>query len=318
MDLEVEATPPSQYKVSYRPESRGLYKLHILFNNREVNGSPFTITVYPYPDQLNHPVRVVTDLNKPYGVAVNSRGEMIVSECDAHQVSVFNGKRNNILTIGSHGDSLAQMIEPAGIAIDDADNIYVSSEHKLQKFTSSGELIKCVGKKGSGHQEFDDPRGITLHNNHVYACDRKNDRIQVLNLNLGFVHSISPYGKRRCEFNGPFDVQFDSTGLMYIAEYNNKRVQVMDINGCFLREFGQDGNVKLKGPSAIHIVDRFVYVSDFNGHCIVVYETSGQFVTTFGKLGNMEGEFKTPYCITSCASGHIYVCDWSNKRVQIF
>ena len=32
------------------------------------------------------------------------------------------------------------MISPAGIAIDDMD---VSSDHELQKFTSSGELIVC-------------------------------------------------------------------------------------------------------------------------------------------------------------------------------
>ena len=89
-------------------------------------------------------------------------------------------------------------------------------------------------------------------------------------MDLNFVHSIIPRGKGRCEFNGPFDVQFDNAGLMYIAEYNNRRVQLMNSSGCFLREFGQEENVKLKGPSAIHIADKFVYVSDFNGHCVVV------------------------------------------------
>ena len=37
-----------------------------------------------------------------------------------------------------------QKHSPACIAVDDTYNIYVSSEHKLQKFTSS-ELIKCIG-----------------------------------------------------------------------------------------------------------------------------------------------------------------------------
>ena len=44
---------------------------------------------------------------------------------------------------------------PAGVAVDDTDNIYVSSQHKLQKFTSSGELIKCIGRRGSKEEEFD-------------------------------------------------------------------------------------------------------------------------------------------------------------------
>ena len=61
-----------------------------------------------------------------------------------------------------------------------------------------------------------------------------------------------------------------------------------------------------------------MYVSDNRGHCIVVYETSGQFVTSFGGRGQKEGKFQHPDCITSCANGFIRVCDWDNKRVQIF
>ena len=38
------------------------------------------MTVYPDPTQLGSPVRVVKDLKGPYGIASNSRGEMIVSE----------------------------------------------------------------------------------------------------------------------------------------------------------------------------------------------------------------------------------------------
>jgi tripartite motif-containing protein 2/3/tripartite motif-containing protein 71 len=278
------------------------------------------MTVYPDPTQLGHPVRVVTELNRPYGIAVNSRGEIVISECDGHNISVFDEKGKSAKKFGSHGDSPEQMIYPAGIAIDDADNVYVSSEHKLQKFTkaSSGEfeLKKCIGQKGSGENDFDDPRGVTLYKNQLYVCDRNNDRIQVLNLDLNFVDTITSSGKGICEFNKPFDVQFDNDGNMYIAEYGNKRVQVMDSNGCYLREFGQE---RLKGPSAICIVDdRFVYVSDFNGHCIVVYETSGQFVTSFGRRGHEEGEFDYPCCITSCADGFIHVCDFWNNRVQIF
>ena len=42
---------------------------------------------------------------------------------------------------------------------------------KLQKFTSTGELIKCVGRKGGKEGEFDDPHGLTLRDNLVYVCD---------------------------------------------------------------------------------------------------------------------------------------------------
>ena len=316
--LCVVVTSPSRYEVSYTAVSRGQHKLHVQVNDREINGSPFTVTVYLDPTQLGRPVRVVTRLNRPYGITFNKCGEMIVSECGGHRVSIFDIRGQKIRTFGSHGDSPDQMVYPAGIAIDITDNIYVSSYHKLQKFTSSGELIKCVGQRGRKKGEFDDPRGVTLYDNQVYVCDRNNHRIQVFNLDLNFVQSIGSHDSGRGEFNTPLDVKFDTAGNMYVAEYDNKRVQVMDSSGHFIRSFGQEGEGKLRGPSGLHITDKYVYVSDYNGHCIVVYETSGKFVTSFGRRGQREGEFYYPNCITSCADGFIHVCDLLNYRVQIF
>ena len=201
-------------------------------------------------------MRVVTGLNEPYGIAINSRGEMIISEWGGHRISICDIREQKIRTFGSHGDSPEQMKYPRDIAIDNADNIYVSSNHKLQKFTSSGELIKCVGWGGSKEGEFNEPRGVTLYDNQVYVCDRYNRRIQVFDLDLNFIRSIGSRGKGRGEFNDPFDVKFDSAGNMYVAECGNKRVQVMDINGRFIRAFGQEGKGKLRGPSALHIIYR--------------------------------------------------------------
>ena len=72
--------------------------------------------------------------------------EMFVSEWESHQIAILDFRGQRIQTFGSCGGSPEQMNWPAGIAIDDMDNIYVSSQHKLQKFTSSGELIKCFSQ----------------------------------------------------------------------------------------------------------------------------------------------------------------------------
>ena len=316
--VSVAMTSPSQYKVSYTPVSRGQHKLHIQVNDREMNGSPFTVTVCPDPRQLGLPVRAVTGLTTPYGIAFNSHQEMIISECQGHRLSIFDIRGQKIRTFGSSGARPDQMEYPAGIATDDTDNIYVSSYHKLQKFTSSGELIKSVGKKGRKEGEFDDPRGVTLYDNQVYMCDYDNHRIQVFDLDLNFVRSIGSHGKGRGHFNKPCDVKFDTAGNMYVTEYGNGRVQVLDTSGQFIRAFGQEGEGKLGGPSGLHIVDKYVYVCDLISDRIVVYETSDQFVTSFGRSGQNEGELCTPCCITSCIDGFIYVCDFHNDRVQIF
>ena len=148
--------------------------------------------------------------------------------------------------------------------------------------------------------------------NLVYVCDRNNHRIQVFDLDLNFVRSIGSRGSGRGEFKFPFDVKFDTAGNMYVG---NGRVQVMDSSGRFIQEFGQG---KLSRPSGLLIADKYVYVSTFSGHCIIVYETSGQYVTSFGRRGENEGEFSRPFCITSCVDGFIHVCDYCNRRVQIF
>ena len=235
--------------------SRGRHKLHVQVNDKEINGSPFTVTVYPDPKQLGHPVRTVTGLVAPYGIAFNNREEMIVSERSAHRLSILDTRGQKIRTFGSYGDSPHQMIGPAGVATDDSGNIYVSSLHKLQKFTSTGELIKCVGGEGGKEGEFGDPRGLTLRENLVYG-------IQVFDLDLNFVRSIDS-GR-----GAPFDVKFDTAGNMYVAEWGYGRVQVMDSSGRFIREFGRG---KLSTPSGLLIADKYVYVSDVRGHCIVVY-----------------------------------------------
>ena len=312
--VSVTMTTPSRYEVTYTPVSRGRHKLHVQVNDKEINGSPFTVTVYPDPKQLGHPVRTVTGLVAPYGIAFNNREEMIVSERYDHRLSILDTRGQKIRTFGSHGDSPHQMNGPKDVATDDSGNIYVSSKHKLQKFTSTGELIKCVGREGGKEGEFDVPRGLTLRDNLVYVCDRNNNRIQVFDLDLHFVRSIGSRGSGRGEFDAPFDVKFDTAGNMYVADGRNGRVQVMDSSGRFIREFGRG---KLSAPSGLLIADKYVYVSD-NGCCIVVYETSGQYVTSFGRRGLNEGEFRGPFCITSCVDGFIHVCDSWNNRVQIF
>ena len=238
-NLVVTVATPSRYEVTYTPVIRGRHKLHVQVNDKEINGSPFTVTVYPDPKQLGHRVRTVTGLDEPYGIAFNNREEMIVSECGAHRLSILDTRGQKIRTLGSRGDSPHQMIRPAGIATDDSGNIYVSSEHKLQKFTSTGELIKCVGQRGGKEGEFNVPRGLTLRDNLVYVCDINNNRIQVFDLDLNFVRSIGSRGSGRGEFDRPFDVKFDTAGNMYVAEWGNKRVQVMDSSGRFIREFGR-------------------------------------------------------------------------------
>ena len=312
--LHIDMMSPSQYKISLTAVTRGQHKLHIQHNDQEINGSPFTMTVYPDPTQLGKPVRVVTGFGDPYGIAKNSRGEVIVSEWSRHRIVVLDS--SVVRTFGSKGDRTEQMTYPTGVAVDRDDNVHVTSSHKLQKFSRDGRLIKSVGQEGNKEGEFCAPAGLRLHNECVYVCDQLNHRVQIFDLELNFIRTFGSRGSGRGEFNNPFDLDFDVEGNMYIADFYNNRIQVLDTRSQFVRQFGhEEGDGRLL-PSAVHVIGQFVYVSE-SGHRISVFETSGQFVTSFGKYGEGEEEFFSPRCITSDHTGFIYICDWQNYRVKI-
>ena len=207
---------------------------------------------------------------------------------------VFDVEGKMFFSFGPRGKTPDQMKAPAGVAINDTGSIYEASEHKMQKFISSGELIKCIGQEGSEVGEFKDPRGVTVHKNEVYVCDRGNHRIQVFDLDLNIVRSFGSRGYGEGVFTSPIQTAFDAAGNLYVAEFmsgGNQRVQVMDTDGRYIRSIGCEGDIKLKQPSAIVIADNFMYVSEIGKSCVLVFNTSGKFITKFGKLGSEGGQF---------------------------
>ena len=64
--------------------------------------------------------------------------------------------------------------------------------------------------------------------------------MQVFDLDLKFIRSIGSRGKERGKFADPNDVKFDTAGKMYVADFQNNRVQVMNSSGQFIRVFGQE------------------------------------------------------------------------------
>ena len=238
-------------------------------------------------------------------------------------MSILDNRGQTFLMFGERGETPGSMKYPAGVAVDKEEKyIYVSSEHKLQKFSSQGELKKCVGNEKGGKKgefyEFDDPRGLAIYEDNLYVSDRNNHRIQVFDLDLNFVRSIGSCGNGINEFNEPFDVKFDTSGNMYVAEFSNKRVQVIDSKtGQFVRFIGEEDANKVGLPTGLHIAKEYIFVSDLTHDCIVVYKTTGEFVTTIAYRGSRVGELCSPYCITSNEE-KLFVCDSSNNRVQIF
>ena len=61
-----------------------------------------------------------------------------------------------------------------------------------------------------------------------------------------------------------------------------------------------------------------MYVSEFGNDPVSVFDMKGAFFHCFGKRGSREGEFNSPYGITTDTFGNLYVSDTGNNRLVVY
>jgi tripartite motif-containing protein 2/3/tripartite motif-containing protein 71 len=326
IDCSVKKTEASgQYDVSYQATNRGRHQLHIKVEGEHIKGSPFPVSVKLPAQKLGTPIKTISGLNNPWGVAVNQRGEIIVAERNGHCISIFNPTGEKLVSFGSQGSGPGQFNEPSGVAVDDDGNILVvdSMNHRIQKFTSDNKHITSVGRRGSNHLQFDLPTSVAISpiTKKIIISEFSNCRVQILNPDLTFHSIIGSKGSGNGQFNGPHDVAFDTTGNIYVTDTSNGRIQIFNPEGQFLRQFGSrgKGDGELQFPSGISIdSDDTVYVVGHGNHHVSVFTHKGNFLTSFGSQGDGPGQFKMPFRITVDRNGIIYVADSYNNRIQMF
>jgi DNA-binding beta-propeller fold protein YncE len=260
-------------------------------------------------EKLGTPILTIGGVARPWGVAINQRGEVVVAELGGHCVSVFSSSGEKLRSFSARDFGFKC---PRGVAVDGEGNIlFTADKTNIQKITLEGTLV------ATGDRWFYQLNGITFNatNSKVYAIDTRSDCVVVLKSDLTISSSFGGRGSGRGQFNHPYDIACDSTGKVYVAD---NRIQVFTAEGKFLRMFGGQG-LELDYPVglAIDTNDDMVYVSEGDKHRVTVFTSEGQFVTSFGRKGKGPGEFMDPRGLAvNC--GVVYVCDRDNNRVQIF
>ena len=315
----VEKMEQGQYRISYQPTIKGRHQLHIKVEDRHIRGSPFDVMVKLPLEKLGTPIRTIR-VQRPRGMVVNQKREVVVTEEGKCMVSVFSPDGERLQSFGSPG------YQPWGITTDGDGNILMADRgnHRIQKFTASGQFLSEVGCKGNGPLQFNSPIEIAFNtvNKKVYVVDEWNHRVQVLNSDLTFFSKFGKSGSGKRQFKEPGDIACDSTGNVYVADYGNDRIQVFTAEGRFLRAFGKHGCGKgeLTCPFGITIdTNDVVYVSEgHSNHRVSVFTSEGLFLTSFGGDGTEPGKFQFPSGLAVDNSGFVYVCDNGNNRVQVF
>jgi DNA-binding beta-propeller fold protein YncE len=175
-------------------------------------------------------------------VAVNRAGEVFVFHRGnrADPVVVFDGKGRYLRSFGKGG-----FTNPHGMRCDRDGNLWVTDngDHRVLKYTASGELLLSLGVKGTAGTDdrtFNRPTDIAFSpaGDFVYVSDGYgNSRVVKLTAAGKYVTAWGTRGTGPGEFNTPHSIAVDSKGTVYVSDRENNRIQIFDANGKFLRQW---------------------------------------------------------------------------------
>ena len=316
------STHPGVYKVLFNSSTRGTHTVKVQVYDVKLEDISLVIPFNPYLDYII-PVRTITKLDWPWGVAVSDDGHVIVTEYYGDCVTILDNEGKKVKSFGGEGGiGNVEFFFPRGVAFTPDNFILVSDVNRIQKISMDGDCIASVGKEGSGQQQFNFPDGIAISpiTGQVYIADSGNHRIQVLNPDLTFSHSFGRKGSANGQFQYPRDIAIDNQGLVYVADTDNHRIQKFTPDEKFVAQFSSNGFVpgQLQYPYGITIDTAgtgLVYVSEEGNHRVSVFTSNGMFVSSFGMRGRLINQFKHPIGLTFDKKGLLYVCDTNNHRL---
>ena len=157
------STHPGVYRIHCNPSTRGTHTVKVQVYDVQLEDTSLFIPFNPYLDNIT-PVCTITELNLPWGVAVNDDGHIILTEYRCHCVTILDNEGMKVKSFGEIGGSgNVKFFIPCGVAITPDNFILVSDvSHRIQKISMDGDLVASVGHKGMGPLRFNTPDGIAI------------------------------------------------------------------------------------------------------------------------------------------------------------
>ena len=138
-----------------------------------------------------------------------------------------------------------------------------------------------------------------------------------------FSRSLGSPGSGSGQLSRPADVAVNSAGNLWVADYNNNRVEELSSKGVYLAQVGTagSGNGQLSHPSAVALDAKGdILVADAGNKRIEEFGAGGEYLRGFGAAGSGNGQFgaEGPRGIAVDAKGNIWAADTTNSRVEEF
>jgi sugar lactone lactonase YvrE len=214
-------------------------------------------------------------------------------------------------------------VRPHGMRLDADNNVWATdvNAHIVVKMTPEGKVLLTLGVNGqsgewneaAGERLLNQPNDVAIaRNGDVFVMQghgRGESRVLKFDSRGRFIRSWGGNGAGPGQFDTGHSIVIDDAGLVYVADRENRRVQIFDQDGTYIREWAFKGL-----PCGLYISpDGDMYlVSGFSGE-ILRLDKDGKAVGATGQPGKGLGEFGEAHYLTLGPDEEIYVADTVNR-----
>ena len=253
----------------------------------------------------------------------------------------------------------AEINRPMGIACDAAGNLYIADTYNnvIRKVNTTGVISTYAGTGtaaygGDGGQataaQLNGPGGVNVDTaGNLYIVDTYNNRIRKVDAS-GIITTIAGTGTPGFSGDGgravsaeifqPSGMAIDVAGNLYIADYTNRRIRIVNTlgiistiagngTGGYSGDGGPATSAELNSASGV-AVDTMgnVFICDPNNGRVRMVNSSGIITTVVGNgqccsvLGDggqaTAAQISQPFSANFDVYGNLFIADWQNGRIR--
>lgn len=189
-------------------------------------------------------------LRSPDGLAFDQEGKLLVADSGNRRICRIDVETGHISTFASSDTSGSDdKWTPGSIAVDASGNVWVgdSERNHVLRFSTGALTPKVFGKNvdlGDGglavQARLAHPSSVVSDRaGNIYISDTLHHRIRVVNARDGRISTVAGTGipgyngddipADTARLNYPAQIQIDNRGKLYIGDYYNNRVRVVDL-----------------------------------------------------------------------------------------
>lgn len=223
----------------------------------------------------------------------------------------------HIVSIYGFGTSEEQLLyRPTDVAFDSEGNVYIADtgRSRVLQFTSSGQFIKKIGKRGFSRGELMEPVGVTVaKDGRVFVADKALNKVVVYNSD----------GTVKHEFRVMLPIKpYIAKGKLYLTSYGH--ISIFDLDGRKLAEWGRKGRKEgyLDSPTGIAVSKSGdIYVSDTLNLRLQAFSRKGALLWVKGEPAkNIKAEdrsFGLPCGLALDDQGRLVLVDAFDNAIKV-